>query len=133
MNLRLDWNETFTVGIPSLDAQHRVLFDIANSIPEKVDERLVRTCIVRLFKYTREHFQAEESEMRKMGYPKLNEHAEIHNQLLDQLSETSVKPLDTDAVNIEFKRFVFHWIIDHIMVCDKDYHRYALEHPAPPS
>jgi hemerythrin-like metal-binding protein len=129
MSLHLDWNESFTVGIPSLDAQHRVLFDIANSIPERADEQLAGTCILRLFKYTREHFQAEESEMRKMGYPKLSQHVEIHNQLIDRLSKISAKPPDTDASNIEFKRFVLHWIVDHIMICDKGYHRHALEHP----
>lgn len=133
MNLRLDWNPTFSVGFPSLDAQHRVLFDIANSIPEMLDERQARTCIVRLFKYTREHFSAEEAVMREMGYPKIVEHTEIHNQLLNQLSETATSPLDSIESYVAFKRFVFHWIVDHIMICDLDYHRYAQEHPKPVS
>jgi len=133
MNLRLDWNDTFSVGFQNLDAQHRVLFDIINTIPEKMDERQVRTCIVRLFKYTREHFIAEEAVMREMGYPKLAEHTAIHNKLLDQLSETSMKPLDNDAVYVEFKQFAFHWIVDHILVSDKDYHHYAQEHSKPAS
>lgn len=127
MNLRLDWNNTFSVGYAALDAQHRLLFEIANAIPETVDEQAARTCIVRLFKYTREHFLAEEAEMRKMGYPKVAEHSEIHNTLLNQLCDISIKPLDTDAVNLEFKRFVFHWIVDHILMCDQDYHRFATE------
>jgi hemerythrin len=127
MTLRLDWNETFSVGNEDLDAQHRILFDIANSIPETVSEHQARTCVVRLFKYTREHFLAEEAVMRKMGYPKLPEHIEIHNRLLDQLSEISVKPLDRDEANLAFKQFVFHWIVDHILMSDKDYHRYSLD------
>lgn len=133
MNLRLDWNSTFTVGYPALDAQHQVLFDIANGIPETIDERQARTCMVRLFKYTREHFAAEEAVMREMGYPKLIEHTEVHNKLLEQLSETATSPLDTVAAYVEFKQFVFHWIVDHILVRDKDYHRFDQERRKPVS
>lgn len=131
MNLRLEWNPTFSVGFPALDAQHRVLFDIANSIPESLDERQARTCMVRLFKYTREHFAAEEAVMREMGYPKLAEHVEIHNKLLDQLSATATSSLDSAAAYVEFKQFVFHWIVDHILVRDMDYHNYEQERPKP--
>lgn len=125
MSLRLDWNETFAVGFDRLDAQHRQLFEIANTIPESVDEHAARTCIVRLFKYTREHFLCEEAEMRKQGYPKLLEHIEIHNRLLEQLSDIALKPLDRDDANLAFKQFVLHWIVDHIMLADKDFGRFA--------
>lgn len=130
MHLQLNWNDSFTVGFPSLDAQHRVMFEIANSIPETLDNRSAKASLLKLFKYTREHFEAEEAQMRKLGYPKLAEHTEIHNQLIDKLNEISAKPFDTDEAMVEFKRFVFHWIVDHIMFCDKEYHRYAVEHHA---
>lgn len=124
MNLRIDWNETFSIGIPAIDAQHQVLFAIANGIPETVDEKVARTCIVRLFKYAREHFAAEEEEMRKVDYPKLDEHIRIHDALIGKLSEVAVAPLDTDEANLELKKFALHWIVDHIMIRDKDIARH---------
>jgi hemerythrin len=129
MSLRLDWNETFSMGFDRLDAQHRQLFEIANAIPETVDEHAARTCIVRLFKYTREHFLCEEAQMRKLGYPKLMEHIEIHNQLLEQLSDIALKPLDRDEANLAFKQFVLRWIVDHIMMADKEFGRFAEKRP----
>ncbi len=128
MNLRIDWNETYSIGIPLLDAQHQVLFDIANSIPETVDEKKARTCIVRLFKYAREHFTAEEAEMRKIAYPKLDEHIRIHDALIEKLSDVAISPLDTDEANLALKRFVLHWIVDHIMIRDKDISRHIAQH-----
>ncbi len=127
MNLRIDWNETYSIGIPLLDAQHQVLFDIANSIPETVDEKKARTCIVRLFKYAREHFTAEEAEMRKIAYPKLDEHIRIHDALIEKLSDVAISPLDTDEANLVLKRFVLHWIVDHIMIRDKDISRHIAQ------
>lgn len=127
MNLRIDWNETYSIGIPLLDAQHQVLFDIANSIPETVDEKKARTCIVRLFKYAREHFTAEEAEMRKIAYPKLDEHIRIHDALIEKLSDVAISPLDTDEANLALKRFVLHWIVDHIMMRDKDISRHIAQ------
>ena len=127
MNLRIDWNETYSIGIPLLDAQHQVLFDIANSIPETVDEKKARTCIVRLFKYVREHFTAEEEEMRKLGYPKLDEHIRVHDALIEKLSDVAVAPLETDEANLALKRFVLHWIVDHIMIRDKDIARHIAQ------
>lgn len=127
MNLRIDWNETYSIGIPLLDAQHQVLFDIANSIPETVDEKKARTCIVRLFKYAREHFTAEEAEMRKIAYPKLDEHIRIHDALIEKLSDVAISPLDTDEANLVLKRFVLHWIVDHIMMRDKDISRHIAQ------
>jgi hemerythrin len=127
VNLRIDWNETYSIGIPLLDAQHQVLFDIANSIPETVDEKKARTCIVRLFKYAREHFTAEEAEMRKIAYPKLDEHIRIHDALIEKLSDVAISPLDTDEANLALKRFVLHWIVDHIMIRDKDISRHIAQ------
>lgn len=119
MRLRIDWNETFAIGIPRIDTQHQGLFDIANTIPETVDEKLARTCIVRLFKYVREHFSDEETLMREIDYPGLGEHIRIHDALIGRLTEIATSPLDTDEANLRFKQFALHWIVDHIMVCDK--------------
>ncbi len=127
MNLRIDWNETYSIGIPELDAQHQLLFNIANSIPETVDEKKARTCIVRLFKYAREHFATEEDEMRRVGYPKLDEHIRIHDALISNLSDVAMAPLDTEEANIAFKKFALHWIVDHIMIRDKDIARHIAQ------
>lgn len=127
MKLRLEWNEKFSVGIPEIDAQHKVLFDIANSIPEEPDERKVRTCIVRIFKYCREHFSFEEETMRKMEYPKdsMDEHARIHEQLIDRLSQVATMPLNTIEANEEFKRFTVMWITEHILGKDQEFGEFA--------
>lgn len=124
MNHKIAWNANFSVGIDKLDLQHQTLFDIINGIPEQVNELKTRTAIVRLFKYTREHFSAEEEEMRKMSYPRLEEHIQLHNDLVSRLTEVSTLPLGTDEANIEFKKFAIDWIVEHIQTIDMDYARF---------
>lgn len=124
MNHKIAWNADFSVGIDKLDLQHQTLFDIINGIPEEVNEQRARTTIVRLFKYTHEHFAAEEEEMRRMGYPRLEEHAKIHADLVARLAEVSTMPLSTDQANQEFKSFAIDWIVDHIQTIDMDYARF---------
>ncbi|QQS05350.1 MAG: hemerythrin family protein [Fibrobacterota bacterium] len=131
MNIRLDWNETFSIGEPLLDAQHRELFDIANSLPENNDRAQVRTCVMRLFRYTREHFSAEEDYMRSVGYPNLEQHTRIHEKLIEQLSLIAQEPLGTTAADLSFKRFVLQWLTDHILICDKAIQKFVAQSAQP--
>ncbi|MBK9576306.1 MAG: hemerythrin family protein [Fibrobacteres bacterium] len=131
MNIRLDWNETFSIGEPLLDAQHRELFDIANSLPENNDRAQVRACVMRLFRYTREHFAAEEDFMRSVGYPDLQQHTRIHEKLIEQLAVISQEPLGTTAADLSFKKFVLHWLTDHILICDKAVQKFVAESAQP--
>lgn len=126
MDIRLEWNDSFTIGEPHLDAQHKELINIANSLPEDDDRVQVRACVMRLFRYAREHFTAEEDFMRRVEYPGLQEHVEIHEALIEQLGAIAREPLGTTAADLAFKRFVLHWLTDHILICDKGIRRFVL-------
>ncbi|HNY30958.1 MAG TPA: hemerythrin family protein [Fibrobacteria bacterium] len=125
MDIRLEWNDSFSIDDPLLDAQHRELIAIANSIPENDDRAQVRACVMRLFRYAREHFSAEEEYMRAVGYPRLKEHARIHEALIEELGTIARQPLGTAEADLAFKRFVLQWFCEHILVRDKDIVRYA--------
>ena len=77
-----------------------------------------------LHKYTGEHFNSEENLMQQIGYPKLDEHREIHTQMIEKLSEISMQPLDSEESLYKVKKFFYDWLIDHIMHQDKDYIRF---------
>ena len=125
MSVKFVWEEKYSVGDPVIDEQHKGLFAIGNSLPETANADDIKPLIMRLFKYTREHFLAEEQMMQRIGFPLLDEHRMLHEDLITKLNETSAQPLDTDDAVNGFKKFVFEWLTDHIMVQDKKYFQFS--------
>ena len=69
-----EMKEEYYTGIPQIDAEHKRLFEIAESayelrrnefIPDKYDN--IRDLLEELREYTKEHFKHEEEYMEKMN------------------------------------------------------------------
>lgn len=132
MGIYCVWDPSYSVGVEEIDNQHRQLFELVNLFPENPDVAVIRQAIMKLFKYTREHFECEEGMMLRMNYPHRDTHIELHNLLISKLSAISLESFqDSDTVH-EFKHFLYEWIIDHVGRHDKDYAQYAqkLNHAA---
>jgi len=125
MPIQFIWNESYSVGNSEIDQQHQSWFDLANSLPEKLDRVLIKHTIMDLFTYTRKHFTAEETMMLEIGYPKLDAHKVLHDDLITKLSEIGLESFQGDQSVFAFKKFIYDWIIDHIMRHDKDYFRFV--------
>ncbi len=124
MSIKFEWKEKYSVGNLNIDQQHKGIFEIANSLTEEMNENEIKIILMKLFKYTRVHFADEEEMMKKIGYPKLDEQRELHNELISKLSTLSVKSFDTVQFVINFKKFVYGWITNHILLHDMDYFHY---------
>jgi len=103
------------------------MFELANSLPEVTDEGDIKGIIMRMFNHTREHFADEENMMKRIGYPKRAEHRKLHEVLITKLSNISTHSFDGDQSVFKFKKFIYDWVIDHIMNHDKDYFRFTQE------
>lgn len=84
------WDDSYRMGNDDMDAQHKHLFLVINELVAIDNLRELRPLILQLYKYTREHFEAEETLMREVGYPQAEDHIEHHNQLLSRLSLLSM-------------------------------------------
>ncbi len=127
MTIKFEWNELFSVDNPELDRQHKGMFELANSFEEGLDEGRIKTIITDLYRYTREHFKAEEQMMDEINYPKLKEHKLAHKKLVLKLDEVSTRPFDDDRSVFRFMAFVYDWLTHHILNNDKDYMRFVQE------
>lgn len=125
MDIRIDWNETFSIGEPTLDQQHRELFEIIHSLPEAGEVAAVRQCLMRLFRYTRIHFAAEEEYMTAIGYPQIDDHRASHEALISCLNEFATNHFDQKASHAELKRFALRWLTEHILLEDKSIQSFA--------
>ncbi len=127
MPIQFVWDVRYEVGHPDIDRQHRELFDLANALPEELTPVAGGKVIMALFRHINSHFALEEEKMRMIGYPKLVEHQEQHNALIEKLDKACGEPLDTDESVFFFKKFVYDWVIEHIMFQDRGYFRYVQE------
>ncbi len=95
----IKWYETYEVGFPELDRDHRRLFDIANSIIRALDDGdydAAKLLAAGFIDALRQHFPREERFLDEIGYPGRDTHAGYHRQLLRR-AEKFLGQLDSRA------------------------------------
>lgn len=118
------WSDDYSVGVEEIDAQHKELVRLLNSLHQAIHERhgsdACRRILDELTDYTRVHFAVEESLMRISGYPDFANHKKIHTTLIQQIHDLQVK-LDSGAAKISFEllHFLKNWLMVHIVEADK--------------
>lgn len=116
----IEWKPDYCLGNDVIDAQHLFLFDLANdAMAEDCDEDL-QGLVLRLFRYTREHFEAEERFMQAMAYPALAAHREEHNDLIERLGDLRAScQCGPGFVRECLRSFMEQWIVGHILESDR--------------
>ena len=76
------WDESYTVHVPHLDAQHQKLFDTINKLHTAVTEGAagsqLRPILRAFVKYSDQHFADEEKLFSESGYPDVDSHRKLH-------------------------------------------------------
>ena len=115
MSIQFIWDDKYCVGNDVIDEQHKELFALGNAIPDVTNSQDIKKIVMQLFKYTREHFAYEEAMMKSSGFPLMDEHRTLHEDLITKLSDISAEQLETDDAIWDFKKFVHAWLVDHIV------------------
>ena len=87
---QIQWHETYALGFPHLDDDHRRLIDLANAVIRALDEMDYTECRRRgeaFVEVLREHFPREEKFLAEIEYPQLEAHANYHRQMLERAEE----------------------------------------------
>lgn len=116
--------ERYRLGYPELDAQHAGLFELVNRLHEGVVSGVGRPALgelmARLRKETMLHFLQEESLMRRTGYPGLDAHKRLHDELARQVSELEAKHRGGSLVMSQsVMNFLKDWLVHHILNEDR--------------
>jgi hemerythrin len=122
----MDWQAAYSVGVLSIDEQHRALLDIINRLHDVMrrggaaDE--LKGVLGELVTYTRYHFNHEEQMMERCGYPELAGHKSIHSALVSQV-EAFQKELagGRATVSLQLMTFLKDWLSKHILETDMRY------------
>lgn len=120
------WNSNYSVGVPSIDGQHTVLFDILNELHAAMlkgqAQSVTGPLLKKLVKYTEEHFSFEEKMLESTQYPGIQDHKAKHAALIQQVNQY-VEQHDKGevSVNLQLMNFLRDWLTQHIQKVDKEY------------
>jgi hemerythrin len=121
------WNDDYSVGIDSLDADHIIIASLVNHIHEAkrvgTDEAVIGRIVQVLINHAQAHFRREESLLEKSGYPELEEHKRAHRLVAQQLKELHeeyqlYRGPETSEEIVELLSF---WLDEHILEVDMKY------------
>jgi len=120
------WEEKYSVGIQSIDNQHKEIFALLNKLLEAMKmghaSDVNIQIIQELERYAVNHFQKEEYFFQRFNYQESAEHITEHQNFIKKI--TVLKPdLASGKITLTFEllNFLKDWIAHHILVVDKKY------------
>lgn len=127
MNL-IDWQDEFSVGVPSIDYEHQQLIELINQLNtmagwgDSYDN--VIDALGEIYVQISSHFALEEKIMRDSHYDGYAEHKADHENLLDELRDIMDKVDDDGAydesrLGSELRR----WFSEHFRTHDARLHQ----------
>ena len=114
MNKYFEWKEEYSTGDSTVDEQHQYLFNLANRIIVAKPSQC-KSIILELFQYTKVHFKAEEKIMAEFNFPELDNHRELHNNLITNLNKLYEKFDESIEYRNNLIEFFGNWIVNHIL------------------
>jgi len=129
----ITWKESLSVGIDSIDEQHKELIRRAARFLDGLSSRSRQEVGV-LFSYLRiyavAHFGEEEEAMRAAGYPGYERHKAQHDRFLRDLlslTEEQERRGGSGVAPREVGAFLGKWIREHLSRTDAEMARFLLQ------
>jgi hemerythrin-like metal-binding protein len=126
------WSEEYSVGIQSIDNQHKELFKLLNKLLEAMKQgqasNVTTEIIMDLEKYAIIHFQKEEFFFHRFNFSGADEHILEHQHFIQKVASLKTE-LKSGKIVITFDllNFLKEWIDHHIQKVDKEYSRCFIE------
>ncbi len=124
-----EWKEEYSIGIGSVDAQHRSLFGLAGELYAAMASGQAKAALARildrLVQYTTMHFAHEERLMRLHQYPDLEAHLAEHAALTKRvLTFQEDYQRGNLMMTVQLFTFLKNWLEHHIQGADRKYAPY---------
>ncbi len=126
---KIEWKDTFSVGVKALDEQHQELFSYLNTIFAIFEDPSQREktgeVLLKLEEYARVHFTTEEKLFEKHKFYGTKDHQKEHHLYEEKIKEFNLRmEKGNDRVLEDMLEFLADWWMGHIQGCDKDYTRF---------
>lgn len=125
----MEWDERLSVGVASIDEQHKHLLDMINYLYDALQDGHGQEAMVKTFNelvdYTVTHFKHEEELMAASDFPGTAVHHDEHEYLSRcTLALQERAQAGGIAITVEAMQFLRNWLIHHISGTDKAFGQY---------
>lgn len=128
----MTWKDSFAIGIPAIDKQHRELCDQVDSLFDACSHgkgaEEVKKILDFLAAYAVQHFKDEEAFQQKINYPKFQQHKARHTDFLNQVTKLKKEATENGiniAMVIKVNQTISNWLVEHIKGTDSDLKNYV--------
>lgn len=126
---KIQWDETYSVGVSQMDEEHHRILAIINQMIEKPEalegSEVVSDILVQLTNYASEHFDHEEKLLEEHGFPDLaaqrREHHDFRRKIAGYCLNLMKDQERQGEAPDDMLRFLKRWWNDHILVSDMKY------------
>lgn len=125
---QIEWCDSHSVGIPSIDDQHRQLVALTNrlfvAIMREEGGMELGGVLTELAQYAEYHFEYEEQVLEEYGFPEteLTLHRDEHRYLTDQVYKLIDQHNEApDTMDLEVYSFLRDWMTEHMSGTDSEY------------
>ena len=128
-----EWSDALSVGVREIDAQHRKLVEMINSLNEamlaRAGREAQRSVIDGMVDYAASHFATEEKYMEAFGYSARSTHKTEHERFTAKALDLKARVQRAGFVlTLEIVDFLKDWLVNHIQKTDKAYQKCFTEH-----
>ncbi len=125
----LTWKEELSVGVVSIDHDHKKLINLINTLQTAVmypsGESYERNALKEIVEYTVYHFKREEELMQECDYPDLEAHKETHGAMIIKVNEYMEDyENNREGTIYDLTLYLKEWLIKHIAGTDQQYCSY---------
>ncbi|MDO5425983.1 MAG: hemerythrin family protein [Eubacteriales bacterium] len=125
--MSITFDKTLATGNEQIDTQHKELIDRVNKLTENCvvgkEKNVAIQTLDFLMDYTDFHFHDEEKLQEECSYPLLGAHKEQHAKFVKAVEELREMLEEEEGPSEAFveavKKNVVDWLLNHIMVWDK--------------
>ncbi len=129
----IPWNDSYSVGVPEIDKQHRKLFLLVDDVfaaskdPYKSKDD-VGQIVDELVSYVEYHFACEQKYL--LNHPEFAAHRATHAGFVLEVIRfvKKVQTTDEDALVLELLKYLIDWLQEHILETDREYFQYLIKH-----
>jgi hemerythrin len=130
------WNDSYSLGIPSIDDQHKKLLSMMNqfceSLEQDTDPRtflgggIAKTAIEDVLNgmtdYAETHFTLEEKYFKEFKYDQAEEHIAKHDEFRGRVVRLKADfAKGKNDVAAEAMAYLSNWLVEHVLTMDRQY------------
>lgn len=125
----IQWSDDLSVGNEKLDKEHKKWIEILNNFYEGLkagqSKEKLEELVLGMLDYTKYHFTNEETFMRSVNYPGLEDHQKTHAEYVEKIKTYYEKIKSGKLIlSLEVTNFLKSWLINHIKGVDQQYADY---------